>query len=40
MEFIRSRLRGCAFTYFRDSSKIHENNLSNNWGTIGFKRPY
>ena len=27
-EFIRSRLRDCAFTYFRDSSKIHENNLS------------
>ena len=28
MEFMRSRLRDCAFTYFRDSSKIHENNLS------------
>ena len=27
-EFIRNRLRDCAFTYFRDSSKIHENNLS------------
>ena len=27
-EFIRSRLRDCVFTYFRDSSKIYENNLS------------
>ena len=27
-EFIRSKLRNCAFTYFRDSSKIYENNLS------------
>ena len=27
-EFIRIRLRDCAFTYFRDSSKVHENNLS------------
>ena len=26
-EFIRSRLRECAFTSFRDSSKINENNL-------------
>ena len=27
-EFIRSRLRDCAFTSFRDPSKINENNLS------------
>ena len=27
-EFIRSRLRDCAFTSFRDSSKINEHNLS------------
>ena len=27
-EFILSRLRDCPFTYFRDSSKIYENNLS------------
>ena len=27
-EFIRSRSRDCAFTSFRDSGKIHENNLS------------
>ena len=27
-EFIRSRLRDCAFTYYRDSSKINKNNLS------------
>ena len=27
-EFIHSRLRDYAFTYFRDSSKINENNLS------------
>ena len=27
-EFIRSRLRDCAFTSFRGSSKINENNLS------------
>ena len=27
-EFIRSRLRDCVFTSFRDSSKITENNLS------------
>ena len=25
---MRSRLRDCTFTYFRDSSKINENNLS------------
>ena len=27
-EFISNRLRDCAFTSFRDSSKINENNLS------------
>ena len=27
-KFIRNRLRDCAFTSFRDSSKINENNLS------------
>ena len=27
-EYIRGRLSGCAFTSFRDSSKINENNLS------------
>ena len=38
-EFIRSRLKDCVFTSFRDSHKINENNLSKE-EHLTLKRPY